>query len=237
MQRYFAIDKIDNKIILSNDDYHHIKKVMRMSVDDKIEVVYDNKLYIANINNLDEMDIEIIESINQVDDKYPEICLIVPALKEQKLDLILQKSTELGVSEIIIAPFSRSMVKYDNNRKEKVKLDRWQKICKEASEQSKRVDIPLVRLENNFDFVDSMDGLKLICSTAEKENYIKKFLKKDTGYDKLIIAIGPEGGISPDEEDKLVKKGFTKISLGSQIMRVETVPIFLTSIIRYEYTE
>ena len=236
MQRYFATNKINNKIILSNDDYHHIKKVMRMNENDKIEVVYDNNLFIANICDIENMDIEIVESVEQVDDNYPKICLIIPALKEQKLDLILQKSTELGVSEIIIAPFSRSMVKYDS-RKEKVKLDRWQKICKEASEQSKRVDIPLIRLENNFDFTDSMDGLKLICSTVEKENYIKKFLKKNECYDKLIVAIGPEGGIAPEEEEKLVNKGFTRISLGSQIMRVETVPIFLASIIRYEYTE
>lgn len=236
MQRYFATDKIDKKIILSNDDYHHIKKVMRMNINDKIEVVYDNTLYIANINDLDSMDIEIIETKKQIDDKYPKICLIIPALKEQKLDLILQKSTELGVSEIVIAPFERSMVKYDN-RKEKVKLDRWQKICKEASEQSKRVDIPLVRIENSFDFVDSMEGLKLICSTTEKENYIKKFLKNRDCYDKLIVAIGPEGGISLKEEEKLESKGFQKTTLGTQIMRVETVPIFLTSIIRYEYTE
>ena len=236
MQRYFATNKINNKIELSNDDYHHIKKVMRMNIDDKIEVVYDNTLYIANINSIEDMDIEIVETLNQVDDKYPKICLIIPALKEQKLDLILQKSTELGVSEIIIAPFERSMVKYDN-RKEKVKLDRWQKICKEASEQSKRVDIPIVRLENNFDFTDSMEGLKLICSTTERENYIKNFLKKRDCYDKLIVAIGPEGGISPKEEEKLESKGFKKTTLGSQIMRVETVPIFLTSIIRYEYTE
>ena len=236
MQRYFATDKINNKIILSNDDYHHIKKVMRMNNDDKIEVVYDNHLYIANINNLDNNDIEIIEDINQVDDKYPKICLIIPALKEQKLDLILQKSTELGVSEIIVAPYTRSMVKYDK-KKELSKLDRWKKICKEASEQSKRIDIPVVRIENSFDFVDSMNGLKLICSTVEKDNYVKNILKKDNLYDKIIVAIGPEGGIAPKEEELLEGKGFKKISLGTQIMRVETVPIFLASIIRYEYTE
>ena len=234
MQRYFATDKIDNKLVLSNDDYHHIKNVMRMKINDNIEVVYDNKLYIANIESYD--DIVIIEEKLEYNDIYPEIILIIPALKEQKLDLIFQKSTELGVSSIIVAPFERSMVKYDN-RKEKVKLDRWNKICKEASEQSKRVDIPLIRLENNFDFVDSMDGIKLICSTTEKDNYIKKFLKKNEGYDKLILVIGPEGGISPKEEEILVSKGFTRVTLGSQIMRVETVPIFLTSIIRYEYTE
>ena len=234
MQRYFAIDKVDNKLILSNDDYHHIKNVMRMKINDNIEVVYDNKLYIANIESYD--DIVIKEEKLEYNDIYPEIILIIPALKEQKLDLIFQKSTELGVSSIIVAPFERSMVKYDN-RKEKVKLDRWNKICKEASEQSKRVDIPLIKLENNFNFVDSLEGIKLICSTTEKDNYIKKFLKKNEGYDKLILVIGPEGGISPKEEELLVSKGFTRVTLGSQIMRVETVPIFLTSIIRYEYTE
>lgn len=236
MQRYFAKDKIEDNIILTDDDIHHIKRVMRMKNNDIIEVVFDNVLYKVEITNIDNLELKILDSINQKDDKYPEITLIIPALKEQKMDLILQKCTEIGVSRIIIAPFNRSIIKLDE-RKEKVKLDRWKKICKEASEQSHRVNIPLIILENNLNFVDEIDGLKLICSTNEKDNYIKSILKKNREYDKITLVIGPEGGISPLEETYYESKGFKKITLGSQIMRVETVPIFLASIIRYEYTE
>ena len=62
-------------------------------------------------------------------------------------------------------------------------------------------------------------------------------MKNNSSCDKIFLAIGPEGGISPKEEELLEKKGFLKITLGSQIMRVETVPIFLASIIKYEFTE
>ena len=236
MQRYFAIDKKNNNIILSEDDNHHIKRVMRMNSGDYIETVFDGKLYKSIINNIDNLDIQIVEEINQVDDKFPYIRLIIPALKEQKLDLILQKCTEIGVSEFVIIPFERSMVKYDE-RKEKVKLDRWKKICKEASEQSMRVNVPLVTIASNADFTKNLDGLKLICSTNERDNYIKYSLKNKDEYDKITLVIGPEGGISDREEAYFIENGFKKITLGTQIMRVETVPIFLTSIIRYEFTE
>lgn len=236
MQRYFAKDIVNDNVLLSDDDIHHIKHVMRMNNDDTIQVVYEKKLYEACINDLISNDIKIVNEIEQVDDKYPDICLIIPALKEQKMDFILQKGTEIGIKRFIIAPFERSIVKYDE-RKEKVKLNRWEKICKEASEQSMRVDIPTISIENNLNFIDKIEGVKLICSTNEKEYYIKYALKKLGDYDKLFIVIGPEGGISDKEEAYYLKKGFKKVTLGSQIMRVETVPIFLASIIRYEFTE
>lgn len=236
MQRYFALKKIDNKIFITPDDEYHIKRVMRMKIDDIIEVVYDDKLYRAIIKSIDDLDIEILEELKQIGDKYPKISLIIPNLKEQKIDLILQKGTEIGVNEFIIVPYERSVVKYDE-RKEKVKLTRWQKICKEASEQSMRMDIPLINIEKDWKFIDNIEGLRLVCSTNERNNYIKSVLKKSNDYDKITLAIGPEGGITPKEEAYLEEKGFKKITLGTQIMRVETVPIFLASVIRYEFTE
>lgn len=236
MQRYFALEKTNNKIFLTPDDEYHIKKVMRMKINDIIEVVYDDKLYRAIIKNIDNIEIEVLEELKQVDDKYPKISLIIPNLKEQKIDLILQKGTEIGISEFIIVPYERSVVKYDE-RKEKVKLARWQKICKEASEQSMRIDIPLINIEKDWKFIDKIEGLKLVCSTNERNNYIKSVLKKINDCDKITLAIGPEGGITPKEEAYLEERGFKKITLGTQIMRVETVPIFLASVIRYEFTE
>lgn len=235
MQRYFA-DIKDNKVCLSKEDIHHVTNVMRMKDNDNIEVVSDSKLYLANIKNINDLDIEIIRELKIDKEKSPYITLIIPTLKEQKIDLILQKGTEIGINEFIIIPFERSVVKYDE-RKEKVKLERWKKICKEASEQSMRIDIPLVSMEKNMKTLENKEGLRLICSTNERDNYIKSVLKKNSDCDKITLVIGPEGGISPKEENFLEEIGFKKITLGSQILRVETVPIFLASVIKYEYME
>lgn len=236
MQRYFAKEKVDNNIVLDEKDIHHIKHVMRMNVNDKIEVISNKKIYLCNIDNIKDFKISIDKELSSKEENLPFIRLIIPNLKEQKMDLILQKATEIGVSEIVIVPFNRSMVKLEE-RKEKVKLDRWNRIVKEASEQSFRLDIPLITIEKNFDFTKKLDGVKLICSTNEKDNSIKNALKKASLYDKITIVIGPEGGLAPFEEDYLEGIGFSKITLGSQILRVETVPIFITSIIKYEYME
>lgn len=235
MQRYFAEIK-DDKVYLSKDDVHHITNVMRMKDNDNIEVVYNSKLYLASIKNINNLDICVTKELKQMDDKLPQVTLVIPNLKEQKIDLILQKGTEIGIDEFIIVPFERSVVKYDE-RKEKVKLERWKKICKEASEQSMRLDIPLVSIEKSMKFLENRDDLRLICSTNERDNYIKTVLKNNSGCDKITLVIGPEGGIAPNEEIYLESIGCKKITLGTQILRVETVPIFLASIIRYEYTE
>lgn len=236
MQRYFAKEIINNNIVLENDDIHHIRNVMRMNVNDNIEVVYDGKVYLCSIEDIKNFKISILNELASKKDKYPYIRLIIPCLKEQKMDLILQKATEIGVNEITIVQFNRCMVKLEE-RKEKVKLDRWNKICKEASEQSFRSDIPLISIEKNFEFTKMIDGIRLICSTNEKNNTIKNVLKKNALCDKITIVIGPEGGIAPFEEEYLEKTGFNKVTLGSQILRAETVPIFVTSVIKYEYME
>jgi len=117
--------------------------------------------------------------------------------------------------------------------KKQKKLDRWNKICKEASEQSKRLTIPIITEIKTLVELKNIEGLKIVCSTKEKENNIKKFLDRNINYTKINIVIGPEGGISPKEEDYLNSIGFNSISLGNNIMRVETVPIFILSVINY----
>ena len=143
MQRYFA-KVVDNRVILSDSDIHHIKNVMRMNIGDKIEVVNDNILYICSITELTPVRVNI-EEIRKEDNKINlDVVIAIGLVKEQKMDLILQKLTELGVQEIIPVNMERSIVKLDSKREEK-KLIRWQSICKEASEQSKRSNVPIVR--------------------------------------------------------------------------------------------
>lgn len=235
MQRYFSNSKENDKLFLINDDIYHITRVMRMKDNDKIEVIYNNDLYICNVilNKLPWVDI-ISKEEEKIEDK--EIILAIPLLKEQKMDLVLQKATELGVTKIIPVTMERSIVKLDESKEVK-KIDRWSKICKEASEQSKRNSIPVISNIMTLKELVKEEGIKIVCSTIEKENNLKKFLTEHKNYDKIIIVVGPEGGISSKEEEYLVSEGFTRVSLGKRIMRVETVPIFILSALNYEFME
>ena len=227
MQRYFTNKLVDDYFILNDDDLYHINKVMRMKENDKVEVVFKNNVYSGIItSNGIKKDELLSEEVT-----LKNITLIIPLLKETKMDLILQKATELGVSRIIPVRMERSIIKLNEQDYLKKQI-RWQKICKEASEQSKRTNIPLIdKLESMSSL--NLDGLNIICSTSENSNTLKNTLKNMDKYDKINIAIGPEGGFTKEEEKILVRLGFIKTSLGKLIMRVETVPLYILSVINY----
>ena len=155
-------------------------------------------------------------------------------VKEQKMDYILQKSTELGVDEIIPLNAERSIIKIDN--KENKKIERWNKVLKEASEQSKRNTIPILdKIYSLKDLKDIDIKHKYICSVKEKEKTIKSILSKISISDTILFVIGPEGGLSDKEEEILVESGFERITLGSNVLRTETASSFILSAIDYEF--
>lgn len=235
MQRYFSNHQNDCYFDLREDDYYHIKKVMRMKDGEHVQVVYQNVPYLCAVKFVgEEVKIQILNEIEQKKEIIPDVTLFVPILKEQKMDYIFQKATELGVSRFIPVIMERCMVKLDS--KEEKKLTRWRRIVKEASEQSMRTSIPIVEEIVPLKNIEE-DGLKLICSTVEKENTIKRVFQNHKNCDKMSILIGPEGGLSEQEENWLIEKNFVPITLGPRIMRVETVPLYLMSIINYEYME
>lgn len=231
MQSYFAKNIKENKIILSNSDMHHIKNVMRMKENDKVEVVYDKKIYLCNLDNNLELH---IESVIDEDKELPkEIIAIIGLVKEQKMDLVLQKLTELGVSKIIPVNMERSIVKLDAKKEEK-KLIRWNTICKEASEQSKRNTIPIVTNVINFkDIINVEVDLKLCCSVSEKDNIISNYISNNN-YNSVSFVIGPEGGLTLKEENYLKENNYNLVSLGSLVFRMETACIYMASILNYE---
>ena len=232
MQRYFAKDFINDKPILYDSDIKHIIKVMRLVSGDYFEVVYDKIVYHCKIENTIPFNY-IIESTNSEDAKTIGLTVAVGLVQEQKMDLILQKLTELGVETIIPLKTERSIVKLDDIRFAK-KLVRWQMICKEASEQSFRNVIPNITNIMTIDDLKNIDiDTKLVCSTKEKDNIINKYVDNLSKEDNIIFVIGPEGGLSANEEDKLNSYGYKSISLGNRILRVETATFFVASIINY----
>lgn len=232
MQRYFAVDKNLN---ISDKDKHHIINVMRMKLNDKIEIVYDEKVYMCEINDISKKDVSYsVKDIIDINNELPvKVTIAVSLVNEKKLDFILQKCTELGVYDFILVNSDRSKIKIDG--KEKKKIERWNTITKEAAEQSHRNIKPIVRDIMSINDVSKLDyDLKLTCSTKENEKTIKNVLQNSTNCDRIIIVVGPEGGLTVSEEEKLEKNGFIPVTLGNLILRTETVPIYIMSLINYE---
>lgn len=233
MQRYFVKEKKSNYLILEKEDVHHIKNVMRNKTGDLIECIYQEELYICKIEEPSNPNVEILEKKLDNNESPWEITIAIALVKEQKMDLILQKLTELGISRIIPLKMERSIVKLEESKWKK-KKERWQKICKEASEQSKRNKIPEILdpisikqlKEQSFD-------LKFICSTKNSRNLNYNYLQEQKNCATMIFVIGPEGGISPKEEELLESFGYLPISLGPRILRVETAAIYIASIINF----
>ena len=236
MQRYF-VDNNDFK--LNKNDIHHIRTVMRMNVGDLIEVVYNKKLHICEITELtkDNVLIKVVEEKDDNNELSKHITIAFSITKEDKIDLILQKCTELGIKEFIPIEMSRCNIKIGSNKIEK-KLDRWNTICKEASEQSKRNIIPKVnKIHKLKDLINLDYDLKIVCSVNQDVRNIKNVLHNNTKCDKIIFVIGPEGGISSEEEKFLEDNNFIRTSLGKRVLRTETAPIMVASVLNYEYME
>ena len=237
MQRYFSNKKNGKYLYVSSDDIYHIKTVMRLTDGDKVEIVFESTVFECFIENAkNDIKFLINKQLESFDNNIPLVTLVIPLLKENKIDLILQKATEMNVANYSICQMKRCRTKLHNNKYEN-KLKRWQRIIKEASEQSKRIDIPKLEIIDNLNSLKLVDGLNFTCSVHEKEKNIKKVLTNNKNYDRISLVIGPEGGLALEEEELLIKKGFVPITLGSRILRVETVPLFLMSIINYEFME
>ena len=232
MQQYFAKNK---NLELEDSDYHHIKNVMRMKKDDIIKVVFDNVVYTCKLTSItNKSSFEIINKKEKEKKDY-SVDVAFSLIKEQKLNYLFQKTTELGAGILIPINTKRSVVKIDK-KKESSKIDRWQKICKEASEQSFRSNMPKINEVLNLQDLIYMDyDLKLLCSLNKNTKNIKKVIQKNNKCVKILLVVGPEGGFDPKEEEYLLNNGFVSVSLGNTVLRAETAPVVALSMINYEF--
>ena len=235
MQRYFVNEKVGNSFFIAADDSYHIIKVMRMQLKDKIEIVFQDKLFLCEIVKLSpNVKCDIVKEFNNEKLILPKVSIAQSLVKEQKMDYILQKSTELGVYEIIPIYTERSIIKVKDKYDQKI--ERWKKVVKEASEQSKRFTLPyLNRIIDLKELIKEKYDFKFICSVNEKTKTIKNVLSNVNINDTILFVIGPEGGFSEKEEKLLVDNGFQSITLGENILRTETSSAFILSVINYHF--
>ena len=231
MQRYFA--RIENQIVnLSNEDQHHILHVMRYREGDLIEVVSEGKLFLCKIDTLNPLIIRVNHEIINNSELNKNVTLFFPLAKGDKIDLVVQKCTELGVNKIVLVSTKRCVVSFEKKDIDK-KISRFQKIAKEASEQSKRLNIP--EILGVFDIKNIPENLlcdiNLLAYEKESSNSSNKI--SSISKDSVSIFIGPEGGFEEDEVSYLNKVGFMNVSLGKRILRCETAAIYSLSVLSY----
>ena len=231
MQQYFATSKKDNLLFLNNDDLNHIKNVMRMKENDEIIVVYEDNSYICSLNK-DLLSCEIKELFKE-NENYPEFLVYAPLLNDEKMSFIFKHGTELGITRFIVVEYDHCKYKLKKSDYDK-KINRWNKILKEACEQSYRTKkIEVEKIIESKD-IESIENVNIMCSLDKTGvNNICKVLTSDNCNDTISLVFGPEGGLSTKEENILEQKGFIKTSLGSDVLRTETVPLMISSIVKY----
>lgn len=239
MQRYFLTESDFNNKTISGDDVFHICKVMRNKPGDMIEVCYNNIAYLAKIVDIssDSVTYETLSIISENSENKAKITLFQGFPKGDKTDDIIKHGTELGVDDIILFQMKRSIVKIENNKIES-KLNRYQKIAKEAAEQSHRNSIPTVKISNNIKEIDFCSyDLKLLLDEeeAKKANGLLLKLIDFTDKNNIIFVVGPEGGIDDKERTYFIENGFIPISIGKNILRTETASLAFLAMLNYEF--
>ena len=232
---------IENKIAILNDDVNHIKNVLRYKIDDEVDVCDENGVrYKTKINSFgnDKIMLDILEKSDINTECNINITLFQGLPKSDKMDLIVQKCTELGVKEIVPFISERVVVKLDEKSESK-KLERWQKIAKEAAKQSGRQIIPnignTINLKNIIENLSKYD-IVIMPYECEKEHMIKNVLRNlENDVKNIAVVIGPEGGFSEKDVEILENcANLKKVSLGPRILRTETPGFIALAMVIYE---
>ena len=242
MQKFFVEDEqIKNNLIeIVGADVNHIINVLRLKQDDEIQICNkessDN--FIAKISeyNKEKVICSIVNKMDYTTETNFNIDLYQGLPKADKMELIIQKTTEIGVKKIIPVSMERCVVKL--NEKDSVKkIQRWQMIAEVAAKQSKRDIIP--KIDNMININQLCDKIKdydifIIAYEEEKKISLKSVLKENKDIKNIGVLVGPEGGIDLKEIEKLKQAGAICVTLGSRILRTETAPIVVASNIVYE---
>ncbi len=232
----------NNQIEILNEDVNHIKNVLRLNKNDEIQICnlntsenYECKIIDLNSNSIK---CEILSKLDETTESNVYIHILQGLPKSEKMETIIQKNTEIGVSEFTPVIMERCVVKLDNKNENK-KIERWRKIAEVAAKQSKRDKIPIINnctsLKNIYENLKDYD-IVIVAYEEEKQQTLKQIIKEVNNKEKYRIAIiiGPEGGIAPKEIEFLKDNNSKIITLGKRILRTETAGMVISSIIMYE---
>lgn len=240
MRRFFLPMEaiVDGLATVKGDLYRHMAKVLRMKAGDRV-ILADGQgsEYTGLIKQVERDRLTIVVDIphgETVQEEGPAITLYQGIPKGDKMDFLLQKCTELGISAIVPFTSSRTILKITRER-ELERLERWRRIVAEAARQSKRSSIPSISPIMDFgEAVRSADDpVRLMLWEGETANRLKPVLLGTNAPASAAVIVGPEGGLSENEAELAAANGFTPITMGKRILRTETAGIAIMAVLQF----
>lgn len=244
MQRYFIASEqfLDGVVEITGDDAHHLIKVLRTQPGDQF-ICSDGSSREVLVEAVDcskeRVTATIIEELQMNSEPSCEVWIAQSLPKGDKLETVIQKCTEIGAARFIPFTSERTVVQYDQ-KKEAKRQQRWQKIAKEAAEQSHRNRVPEIDKPRTWkqllQLIPDLQ-LALICYEQEDSLTFKSLLQAYKPLGNILIIIGPEGGFSERELAEAEAAGCRSVSLGRRILRTETAAMVALTCILYESGE
>jgi len=218
----------DTKIIIDNKlDCGHIQNVYRLQINDEVRVIDGEFEYLTKILSISKKEV-VLEIIKKIEDNYSldvNVDMAIGILKNDKMNLAIQKLTEIGVNKIIPLKTKRVVVKI-NEKKEK-----WETVVREALKQCRGVKFPKISEIKKICEIDYERYDKIIFAYENSENSKPIFELINKKDKNILCVIGPEGGITKEEVNFLKEKNAFEVSLGARILRAETASIVVAGII------
>jgi 16S rRNA (uracil1498-N3)-methyltransferase len=254
MQRYFiaAAQFAEDTVTIIGDDAHHLARVMRAQIGDTcICSNGHNREAVVEITELskDTVTARILEELPMTAEADVDVWIAQSLPKGDKMEIVIQKGTEIGAAGFLPFVSERTIVQYDA-KKEAKRADRWHKIAKEAAEQAHRNRIPeldsVLSWKELLKKVPSFDAV-FICYEKEDGSQLRPAVlaaleggatrHNEGSTSKLLVIIGPEGGLTENEVQQAEAAGCVPVSLGRRILRTETAALVAVTCILYEYGE
>lgn len=243
MRRIFIGGLLRERLTVTGGDAYHLGRVMRARPGDHIVVADDaGRVGEYRLTGFTDSSVamELVRRIEERTESPLELILAQCLPKGDKLELIIQKATELGADVIVPLTSDNCVVKYDG-RKAQAKQERWQKTASEAGKQCGRGRLPrvlpirpLAEWLRSAAQGDYGDMLMCMCYENEERQGIKEFLQRHREAARVAVVIGPEGGFSLAEAALAKELGVAAVSLGTRILRAETAAISAAAIVQYE---
>lgn len=237
MHRFFVNKISDNQAVIQGEDYSHIITVLRLKKNDEILVFnYEYGEFLAIIKDINPkekiINVSIVKKIRDREKLNIKVTAIISVVKNEKMDFIIEKLTELGVNEIIPVITKRSVIKIKDMDS---KMKRWERIIYSAVKQCGRISKPEISpiINSVSDLIKKVSNnmVKFLIWEKEDKKYLIDEIINAKSKDSICFFTGPEGGFEDSEAQELINNGFIPVSLGDTILRAETAVILSAGMI------